>query len=68
MNVQITLKSNVLEISDRIAEIHNIRDWINELVYWDEDMYQIRFHSSGEKMIVWFEEEQHATAFALRWV
>lgn len=67
MNVQISIKSSILDINGRIRELSSIRDWINELVEWDETLYEIRFHSSGQKMIVWFEHNEHALLFKLKW-
>lgn len=67
MNVHIQLKSSLLDINTRIGEIQDIRDWINELVCWDDSLYEIRFHSSGQRMIVWFEHDEHAAMFVLRW-
>ena len=67
MNIQISLKSDVFDLSERLDEVQDIRDWINELVLWDKTLYQLSFHSSGEKMIAWFEHDEHATLFALKY-
>jgi len=68
MNVQITLKTtNHWDVESRVEEVTKIREWVEELVEWDSDLFQIRFHSSGQKMIVWFEHDEHAMFFKLKW-
>jgi hypothetical protein len=69
MNIQITLKTNdIWDVESRVNEVTEIREWIEELVEWDRDLYQIRFHSSGQRMVVWFEHDKHAMLFMLRWL
>jgi hypothetical protein len=68
MNIQITLKTtDHWDVESRLNEVTAIREWIEELVEWNQDLYQIRFHSSGHRMIVWFEHDKHAMLFKLRW-
>jgi len=67
MNIQITLKADVFDSEHRLNEIVSIREWIDELVEWDNSLYEIRYHMSGKKMIVWFEEDEHALLFKLRY-
>jgi hypothetical protein len=68
MNVQISLKTNDhWDVDSRVNEIAEIRDWIDELVGWEPGAYSMRFHSSGQRMIVWFEHDEHAMFFKLRW-
>lgn len=67
MNVQITLKADVFDSQQRLDEIISIREWICELVEWKEGLFEIRYHMSGKKMIVWFEEDEHALLFKLRY-
>ena len=67
MNVQITLKADVFDVESKLVEVQSIRDWIDELVEWDISLYEIRYHMSGKKMIVWFEHDEHALLFKLRY-
>ena len=68
MNIQIDLKINDLfDVEGRLARLQEIKDWIDELVEWDANLYEIRYHSSGQKMIVWFENVEHAMLFKLVW-
>lgn len=53
-------------IRDRIDEMKAIREWVDELVLWDNQQYKINIHSSGT-MDIWFANEQHAALCALRW-
>ena len=53
-------------IRDRIDEVKAIREWVDELVLWDKQQYEINIHSSGT-MDIWFANEQHAALCALRW-
>lgn len=54
-------------IRDRIDEVKAIREWVDELVLWDKEQYEIDIHSSGTIMDIWFANEQHAALCALRW-
>lgn len=54
-------------IRRRIDEMKAIREWVDELVLWDKEQYEIDIHSSGTIMDIWFANEQHATLCALRW-
>jgi hypothetical protein len=68
MNIQVNLKTNnVWDVESRVREVSEIREWIAELVDWDDTLYSIRFHSSGNRMVVWFEHDEHALLFKLRW-
>ena len=66
MNIQIGVKAGAFDIQQRLDEINSIREWIGELVEWDDTLYKISFHSSGQKIIVWFEKDEHALLFKLR--
>lgn len=67
--VQINLKTevNIWKPESRIAEINQIRCWLDELVDWQPDLYTVRLHSMGQRFDVWFKEEHHAVACAMRW-
>lgn len=70
MNIHIDLKpilKDLLDVEYRVTRLREIRDWIDELVEWDTSLYEIKYHSSGQKMIVWFEHEEHAMLFKIRW-
>lgn len=67
--VKIHLKTaDVWNIEDRIAEVHTIRYWVDELTEWQEDMYSVNIHNSAGIMDIWFKEENHAVLCALRWL
>lgn len=66
MIVEIDLTSKVYPFITFLQEVVNIREWIDEMVEWDTNKYTIRF-ASKRTMIVWFEEDQHALFFKLRW-
>ena len=67
-HVFVSLKSRDLwNINSRLDEIADIRDWILELVEWNKDKFYIRYLSATERLDIWFEEERHAVACALRW-
>jgi hypothetical protein len=51
-----------------VNEIREIRGWIIEHCDWDENRFDIKIHSSGSIMDVWFEDEKDASFFALRWL
>lgn len=68
MNIQISLRTtDMWDVDSRLKEIQDIKEWINELVEWDETLYSMRFHYSGQRMVVWFEHDEHAMLFKLRW-
>jgi hypothetical protein len=69
MNFHIKLKTtDIYDIEARLRELNEIREWINELVLWKLEMFSISYHGSGQKIIVWFENDEHAAFCALRWV
>lgn len=69
MNVSIKLKTrNIFDIDHRVAEVAAIREWILELVEWDDTKFEMRYHSSGERLVVWFDEDRHAMLFKLKWL
>jgi len=68
MQVQIKLKTkDIWDIESRVAEIQDLKEWIDELVEWDSTKYAIHFHASGAKIIIVFEEQEHAILCKLRW-
>lgn len=67
-NIYVPLKTNVLDVDSRVNEVHEIRNWALELVNQDTSLFNIKFQASGKNLIVWFEHDEHAAAFALRWV
>ena len=54
-------------IDARTAEVREIRNWLEAMVQ-DSLLYQITFHSSGQAMVIWFDREDDATFFMLRWL
>ena len=65
--VKIKLQTtNIWDLYPRIKEVQEIRDWIKEQCGWQEDRFEIKIHSSGGIMDVWFEDEEHALMCALR--
>lgn len=67
-HVFVVLKSkDIWNVKSRLDEIADIRDWILELVGWDKDKFYIRYLSATECLDIWFEEERHAVACALKW-
>ena len=69
MIVQYTMKADVWwnDFETRMIEINQIRCWLDEQTEWQPDRYKITHHSSGRKLMVWFDREQDATIFILRW-
>lgn len=66
--VQIKLKTNYIwDIDSRLEEVQTLREWICEQCDWDKDRFEIRIHSSGSIMDVWFENETDAIMCTLRW-
>lgn len=69
MIVQIKLKtSNIYEITERINELTEIRIWLDDLVGHDSSLYNMKIHSMSNTLRVWFEHDEHATLFSLRWI
>jgi hypothetical protein len=68
MNVHIKLNTfDIYDIDSRMQELAEVREWISELVSWNEKMFAITYRGSEQKIIVWFEKDEHATLCALRW-
>ena len=68
MIVQVALKTtNIFDVAARVAEVFEIRNWAEELVGGDKEMFEFTYSASSGKLNVWFENEEHATLFALRW-
>lgn len=69
MNIRYQLKTpaKTHSLESRLDEMGKIRDWILELVDWDLSQFYIRYSSNNEQLIVWFEQDQHAVSFALKW-
>lgn len=70
MIVQYTLKSNIWRdnFETRFIEINQIRSWLDEQTEWQPERYQITNHQSSQKLAIWFEREEDATMFILRWL
>ena len=70
MIVQYTTKTNPWrdDFETRFIEINQIRSWLDEQTEWQPERYQITNHHSGQKLVVWFEREEDATMFILRWL
>lgn len=59
--VNIKLKTkDVFDIESRLAEINQLRTWLDELTEWQPDGYSMRFHSSGQRVMIWFKEQEAA--------
>jgi hypothetical protein len=66
--VRIKLKTNnIWDTSSRVEEVREIREWVEQQCSWDPDNFEIKFHSMGNVMDVWFEHEQDAVMCTLRW-
>lgn len=65
--VRIRLRTNNVWSGARINEVREIRAWVNEQVGWAEDRFEIRIHSMGSIMDVWFEDIEDALMCKLRW-
>ena len=59
--------NNIYDITSRLEEIHMIRQWINELVKYDETKYQMSYMATGDSIKIWFDDEKHAMLCQLRW-
>jgi len=71
VNYKVNVKlrtTNLFDIESRINEVLVIREWVEQLVEYNEDLFEIRYRSSGESLDIWFEEEKHALMCELRWV
>lgn len=68
MIVNIKLQTNdIFDVESRLVEINQLRVWLDELTEWQPDSYTMRFHSSGQRVQVWFEDDEHAILCKLRW-
>lgn len=64
----IKLKTNhIYNIDARLQEIDEITDWLENLVSWQPNKYEMQYRSSFDKLDIWFKEEKHAMACILRW-
>lgn len=52
----------------RTAEVREIRDWLDNFLYWDASRYSVKYHSSGQAMVIWFDRDEDAAFFILRWL
>ena len=70
MIVQYTMKADfwLNDFEDRLIEINRVRSWLDEQTEWQPERYTITHHSSGQKLAIWFEREEDATMFILRWL
>jgi hypothetical protein len=69
LNFKSTIKlqtTDVFDIESRLAEVTKMREWIEQLVGWDNSQYNIQYKSLGY-INVWFKEEKHAIFCSLRW-
>jgi hypothetical protein len=65
---QVKLKTrSIWNIDDRITEVAQIRVWLDELTDWQPDAYSMKYYTKDNVIDVWFEQEQHAVACALKW-
>ncbi len=59
--VNIKLKTkDVFDIESRLAEINQLRTWLDELTEWQPDGYTMKFHSSGQRIMIWFKDQEAA--------
>lgn len=66
--VTVPLTNNdIFDLQSRIEEVHIIREWVCELVGWDETKFKIRYLGSSDSLNIWFDDEKHAMLCALRW-
>jgi hypothetical protein len=66
--VKIRLQTNdIWDVESRLKEINQLRAWLDEITEWQEDMYELRFHSSGSQCVAWLADERHALICALKW-
>jgi hypothetical protein len=66
---RITLQTrDIFNIDQRIAEVGEIKDWLDAQVNWQPDQYELKFLASCNAIDVWFTDERHATMCKLRWL
>lgn len=56
-----------LSVEQHTNDVRQMREWLDELVEWQPNMYSIRFFSQGTLANVWFKEKEHAMLFKLGW-
>lgn len=65
-NVRIKLKTpSLLDIDRREDEINQIKDWLDAMVYWQDNQYSIRY--LPRELDVWLMDEQVYIMCKLRW-
>ena len=65
---QIKLKTrSIWNIDERIEEVAQIRVWLDALTDWQPDAYSMKYGHNGHTIDIWFEQQQHAVACALKW-
>lgn len=69
-NVKIPLRTSKIwdSVEDRVNEVSEIREWILELVRWDENLFSIKYLATRDSLTVWFKHEEHANWCAMRWL
>jgi 3-polyprenyl-4-hydroxybenzoate decarboxylase len=68
--VKIILKTrDIYNIEDRVKEIQEIAEWLDELTEWKPKMYSlnVRHVSTIAVLDLFFVEEKHAMMCTLRW-
>lgn len=60
--------TDIFNIEARVNEVQEIKEWLDELVEWDDTKYKMTIHSSGARCTVWFDNHEHAIMCKLRWV
>lgn len=67
-NARITLHTDdIFNIEARMAEVLEIKEWLDAQVSWQSDQYELKFLASCQTLDVWFKDEKHATMCKLRW-
>ena len=67
--VSITLHHrDIWDPQGRMIEVTRIRSWLDELVEWQPNQYQIQPLLSTHRLNVWFRHEQHAVACAIKYL
>lgn len=67
VKVKLLTDINLFDIQTRVEEVHTIRDWVMELVGYDETLFDMKYMSDGEYLNIWFDDEKHAMVCQLRW-
>lgn len=67
-NARITLHTNdIFNIDARMAEVVEIKEWLDAQVNWQPDQYELKFLAHSNALNIWFKDEKHATMCKLRW-